>query len=56
MLGAPSEETRVFRQMAEALLAEDPEPEDDDLIEIMFDDPIENTGTAHELPGQSVAR
>jgi flagellar biosynthesis protein FlhG len=56
MLGPPSEETRVFRQMAEALLAEDTEPEDDELIDIMFDDPIENTGTAHELPGQSAAR
>jgi flagellar biosynthesis protein FlhG len=56
MLGSPCEETRMFRQMAEALLAEDPAPEDDELIDIMFDDPAENTGTAHELPGQSAAR
>jgi flagellar biosynthesis protein FlhG len=46
MLGLPSEETRIFRQMAEALLAEEPVPEDDELIDIMFDDPPENTGTA----------
>jgi flagellar biosynthesis protein FlhG len=56
MLGSPSEETRTFRQMAEALLAEDAEPADDELIDIMFDDPVENTGTAHPVPGQSAAR
>jgi flagellar biosynthesis protein FlhG len=48
MLGAPCEETRMFRQMAEALLAEEAVPEDDEFIDIMFDDPPENTGTAHE--------
>jgi flagellar biosynthesis protein FlhG len=53
MLGPPSEEARMFRQMAEALLAEDAVPEDDEFIDIMFDDPPENTGTAHHAPGPS---
>jgi flagellar biosynthesis protein FlhG len=57
MLGAPSEETRMFRQIAEALLVEEPIPEDDEMVDIMFtDDPVENTGTAHQVSGQSVAR
>jgi flagellar biosynthesis protein FlhG len=56
MLGSPCEETRMFRQMAEALLAENAVPEDDELIDIMFDDPNENTGTAHQVSDQSAAR
>jgi flagellar biosynthesis protein FlhG len=57
MLGAPSEETRMFRQMAEVLLAEEAAPpEDEQLIDFMLDDPPEKTGTAHLPPGQSPAR
>jgi flagellar biosynthesis protein FlhG len=54
MLGVPCEETRTFRQIAEALLAEHAVPEDDELIDIMFDDPPETTGT-HDT-GQQAAR
>jgi flagellar biosynthesis protein FlhG len=53
MLGLPCEETRTFRQIAEALLAEHAVPEDDDLIDIMFDDPPETTGT-HDAGQQAV--
>jgi flagellar biosynthesis protein FlhG len=55
MLGLPCEETRTFRQIAEALLAEHAVPEDDELIDIMFDDPPESTGT-HDTAGQQAAR
>ena len=47
MLGLPCEETRTFRQIAEALLAEDAVPEEEEIIDIMFDDPPEPAGTAH---------
>jgi flagellar biosynthesis protein FlhG len=50
MLGEPSEETRMFRQMAEALLAAEVGADDDDLLELAFDDP-EDTSSAHKLPG-----
>jgi flagellar biosynthesis protein FlhG len=53
MLGMPCEETRMFRQIAEALLAERVVPEEEETLDLLFtDDPVENTGTAHEVPGQ----
>jgi flagellar biosynthesis protein FlhG len=57
MLGAPCEETRTFRQMAEALLAEGAIPEEDEIIDLMFDDldPVETTG-AHQTSGHQAAR
>jgi flagellar biosynthesis protein FlhG len=55
MLGSPCEETRTFRQIAEALLAETAVPEDDELIDIMFEDSSEHSAP-HDVSGHQAAR